>query len=76
MSARNGSVGAVGSSSSDVSGLTAGLGSPCVTGRSEYDSESKLAEDEVAVGDPATPWMRFGGGPNSAGSRREDRGAD
>lgn len=76
LSARNGSAEAAGSSSSDVSGLTVGLRSSCASVLPEYDVEPKLAEGEVGVEDPTTPWVRFGGGPNSVGSRREDRGAD
>ena len=55
VSDRNGSVVAAGSSSLDVSGLTADLVSPCASGLSEYDAESKLAEAEVVVGDSANP---------------------
>ena len=76
MSGRNDSAGAADSSSSDVDGFTAGLRSSSASGLPEYDVEPKLAEDEVVVGDPTTLWVRFGGGPNSEGSRREDRGAD
>ena len=76
VSDRNGSVETSGSSSLDVSGLTVGFLSSCASDCPEYDVEPKLAEVEVVVGDSANPWVRFGGGPNSAGSRREDRGAD